>query len=108
MRGKICQQLGLRKAPELRFYRDNTGELMDAERERAREYFKEIEKEKEEKPLHRMQMALRKIDAIQNMSSIQFDEIMQQAQEASPDVALMLQDVRDNGEEVQRSVAQFK
>ena len=38
LRGKICQLIGLRMSPELRFYRDNTEELRDEEGERARKF----------------------------------------------------------------------
>lgn len=38
LRGRICQILGLRMSPELRFYRDNTEELQNEEVQRAQQY----------------------------------------------------------------------
>ena len=47
-RGQMCQRLGLRYAPEIRFYRDNTLEQIREQQEQAREYLREVEEAKRE------------------------------------------------------------
>ncbi len=47
LRGKLTQNLGLRYAPEIRFYRDNSLDIFDQFREQAQQYLKETSKDKE-------------------------------------------------------------
>lgn len=47
LRGKLTQNLGLRYAPEIRFYRDNSLEIFDQFREQARQYLRETNKEQQ-------------------------------------------------------------
>ena len=44
-RGKLTQNIGLRYAPEIRFYRDNSIDIFTQFREQAREYLKETSKD---------------------------------------------------------------
>ena len=44
-RGQMCQKVGLRYAPEIRFYKDNTYEQQTDQREQAKDYLKQIEEE---------------------------------------------------------------
>ena len=44
-RGKLTQNLGLRYAPEIRFFRDNSLDIFNQFREQAREYLKETNKD---------------------------------------------------------------
>lgn len=48
MRGKLCQNLGLRYAPEIRFYRDNTLDLYDSFRIQAKDYLRETNEEQKQ------------------------------------------------------------
>ena len=48
MRGKLCQNLGLRSAPEIRFYRDNTLDLYDSFRIQAKDYLRETNEEQKQ------------------------------------------------------------
>ena len=47
LRGKLTQNLGLRYAPEIRFYRDNSLEIFDQFREQARQYLYETNKDQQ-------------------------------------------------------------
>lgn len=69
---------------------------------------KDIEENRETKPLSKLQKSVKYLQAIQNMSPIQFDEIMLEAQEADADLALMLQDMRDNTPEFRETMAALK
>ena len=51
-RGKMCSILGLRYAPEIRFYRDNSLELIREHKQQARKYIKEMEEEKQKKEMN--------------------------------------------------------
>ena len=44
-RGRICQMIGLRMAPELRFYRDNTDIQHKEEVQRAKQYYEALNEE---------------------------------------------------------------
>ena len=43
----MCQELGLRYAPEIRFYKDNTLEQYEEQDEQAQRYLQEIEEDKQ-------------------------------------------------------------
>jgi hypothetical protein len=45
LRGRLTQDLGLRYAPEIRFYKDNTVEIFDQFRDQAKQYLKETQKD---------------------------------------------------------------
>ena len=45
--GRMCQELGLRYAPEIRFYKDNTLEQYEEQDEQAQRYLQEIEEDKQ-------------------------------------------------------------
>ena len=44
-KGKLTQNLGLRYAPEIRFFRDNSLEMYEQFREQANNYLDEVKKE---------------------------------------------------------------
>ena len=46
----MCQILGLRYAPEIRFYRDNTINQYEKQKAQALQYLEDIKKEKENSP----------------------------------------------------------
>jgi ribosome-binding factor A len=46
----MCQILGLRYAPEIRFYRDNTINQYEEQKAQALQYLEDIKKEKENSP----------------------------------------------------------
>jgi len=54
LRGQLCKRLGLRMAPELRFYRDNTEELLEVQEERAAKYMDSVREERMQEPKHQM------------------------------------------------------
>ena len=54
----MCKILGLRYAPEIRFYRDNTLDQLNQRLEEAAQYLEEARKEEMEKPRNQMVMLL--------------------------------------------------
>lgn len=59
MRSRLCQELGLRFAPEIRFYRDNTVNQVEEQHAQARKHLEEFQKEKMETPLAKMIQTLK-------------------------------------------------
>ena len=48
LRGKLCQTLGLRYAPEIRFFRDNSLDIFDQFKEQSKTFLNETKQEKEQ------------------------------------------------------------
>lgn len=64
LRGQMCSVLGLRYAPEIRFYRDNTAELYNEQVIQANEFMKSMAEEKKESTRGKMQQTLDKLERI--------------------------------------------
>jgi len=54
----MCRILGLRYAPEIRFYRDNTDEQYEERLADSERYLEEARKDEVEKPRNQMQWTL--------------------------------------------------
>ena len=74
----MCQQLGLRYAPEIRFYRDNTLEQIRDQRQQARQYLREVDQAKREEEANdpRVQMQTT-YDNLQELKSLEPQAIRQ-------------------------------
>lgn len=60
----MCKVLGLRYAPEIRFYRDNTVDLYNEQVIQANEFMKTMFEEKSESNRGKMQQTLDKLERI--------------------------------------------
>ena len=73
MRGRLCQELGLRYAPEIRFYRDNTVNQVEESHAQARKHLEGLEKDKMETPLAKMMQTLKYLMEIRTLSPVQLE-----------------------------------
>ena len=69
----MCQILGLRYAPEIRFYRDNTINLYEEQRKQALQYLEDIKKEKLNSPEMKMIITLKNLQDIRSMTQYNYE-----------------------------------